>query len=121
MIGDNIKRLREQRGWTQEQLAEKMGYTSKSTINKIEKNINDVRQKKIKQFADVFNCDPAELLTENPGMAVSEPGQVLIAFPPENEDDLDEESIEFAHLFQDADKEDRDIVMGFLRKKQSKS
>ena len=64
MIGDTIKRLREERGWTQEQLAEKMGYTSKSTINKIEKNINDVSQSKIIKFAQVFNCDPADLISE---------------------------------------------------------
>lgn len=66
MIGDTIKRFREQRGWTQEQLAEKMGYTSKSTINKIEKNINDVGQRKIIKFAEVFGCDVTELMCDIP-------------------------------------------------------
>ena len=67
MIGETIKRMREERGWTQEQLAEKMGYTSKSTINKIEKNINDVGQRKIQKFAQVFGCDVTDLLVENTG------------------------------------------------------
>ena len=66
MIGDVIKRYREQKGWTQEQLAEKMGYTSKSTINKIEKNINDVGQRKILKFAEVFGCDVTDLLCDTP-------------------------------------------------------
>lgn len=64
MIGDAIKRFREQRGWTQEQLAEKMGYTSKSTINKIEKGINDVGQRKIIKFAEVFGCDVTDLMCD---------------------------------------------------------
>lgn len=70
MIGETIKRLREQKGWTQEELAEKMGYTSKSTINKIEKNVNDVGQRKIQKFAQVFGCDVTDLLVDNPNMVV---------------------------------------------------
>ena len=66
MIGQKIKQLREERGWSQEQLAQKMGYISKSTINKIEKNINDVNQSTLEKFAKVFGCDPAELVSEQP-------------------------------------------------------
>ena len=62
MIGHNIKRMREAKGWSQAQLAQKMGYKSKSTINKIEKNINDVNQTNLAKFAEVFKCDPAELV-----------------------------------------------------------
>lgn len=64
MIGQNIKRMREIRGWSQEQLAHKMGYKSKSTINKIENNVNDVNQTTLDKFAEVFKCDPASLVTE---------------------------------------------------------
>ena len=77
MIGDTIKRLREERGWTQEELATRMGYTSKSTINKIEKNINDVTQTKIHQFARVFNCDVTEMIINSP-TAVSEPDTAYV-------------------------------------------
>lgn len=41
MIGQNIKRMRLLRGWSQEELAHRMGYKDKSAINKIEKNKND--------------------------------------------------------------------------------
>ena len=36
-------------------------------------------------------------------------------------DDLDDESIEFAHLFQDASEEERALVMAYLKKKQPKT
>lgn len=63
-IGKNILLLRKQYGWTQEELAKKMGYTSKSTINKIELGINDISHSKILQFAKVLNTTPAQLMGE---------------------------------------------------------
>lgn len=36
-IGHRIRVIRKANGWSQEELAAKMGYTSRSTINKIEK------------------------------------------------------------------------------------
>ena len=65
MIGQNIKRMRELRGWSQEKLANKMGYKSKTTISKIEDNINDVNQQKLNKFAKVFGCDVTELLVQS--------------------------------------------------------
>lgn len=65
MIGQNIKRMRELKGWSQEQLARMMGYKSKSTINKIEKNVNDVNQTTLDKFARVFKCDTTDLLVES--------------------------------------------------------
>lgn len=53
-IGDRIKSRREELGWTQEELAMKMGYKSKSTINKVEMGKVDVSQKKIPQYAKVL-------------------------------------------------------------------
>ena len=41
-IGNNIKARRTALKMTQEELAAKMGYKSKSTINKIELGINDI-------------------------------------------------------------------------------
>lgn len=61
-IGSRIKERRESLGLTQEELAKKMGYASKSTINKIELGINDVMQSKILAYAAVLECSPAYLL-----------------------------------------------------------
>lgn len=61
-IGENIQQLRKALGWTQEDLAKKMGYKSKSTINKIELGINDIPQNKIVKFAEVLGTTPANLM-----------------------------------------------------------
>ena len=61
-IGDNIQQFRKALGWTQEDLAKRMGYKSKSTINKIELGINDIPQNKIVKFADVLGTTPANLM-----------------------------------------------------------
>lgn len=61
-VGENILAIRKQLGWTQEELATKMGYKSKSTINKIELGINDIPQSKIVKFAKVLGTSPARLM-----------------------------------------------------------
>jgi transcriptional regulator with XRE-family HTH domain len=61
-IGSNIRAIRTSIGMTQEELASKMGYKSKSTINKIELGKNDIPQSKIKQFAEVLGTTPSVLM-----------------------------------------------------------
>lgn len=61
-VGENILCMRRQLGWTQEELAKRMGYKSKSTINKIELGINDIPQNKIIKFAEVLGTTPAHLM-----------------------------------------------------------
>lgn len=64
-VSENILLMRKRLGWTQEELAKRMGYKSKSTINKIELGINDIPQSKIVQFADVLGTTPAHLMGWN--------------------------------------------------------
>ena len=64
-VGDNILIMRKRLGWTQEELAKRMGYKSKSTINKIELGINDIPQSKIVMFAEVLGTTPAFLMGWN--------------------------------------------------------
>ena len=61
-IGENIRRRREELGLTQEELAARLGYKSKSSINKIELGINDQPQKKIMHFAMALNTTPGLLM-----------------------------------------------------------
>ena len=61
-IGDNIALARKRAGLTQEELAARMGYKSKSTINKIELGVNDIPQSKIAKFAEVLGTTPAVLM-----------------------------------------------------------
>lgn len=62
MIGDKIKAQRLAMGLTQEELAARMGYKSKSTINKIELNINDIPLSNVEEFAKVLHVSTAYLM-----------------------------------------------------------
>ena len=48
-VGETIKARRIALGWTQEDLAKRTGYTSKSSINKIELDLDFVPENKKKQ------------------------------------------------------------------------
>jgi len=61
-IGKRIKDLRIQYKLTQEELAKRMGYTSRSTINKIEKDLVDLPQSKVSEFAKVLKTSPEYLI-----------------------------------------------------------
>lgn len=70
--GQIIKMLREDRGMTQEQLAALMGYSHKSSINKIEMGKADLPQSKLIAFAKVLGVTPCELLGLEPTKATEE-------------------------------------------------
>lgn len=61
-IGTRIMERRQQLGLTQEELAFRMGYKTKSAINKIELGINDVSQSKVVRFAEVLHTSVAYLM-----------------------------------------------------------
>lgn len=58
----NIKRLREHYGMSQEELAEQTGYTSRSSIAKIEAGEVDLSQSKIILFAKALHTTPQKLM-----------------------------------------------------------
>lgn len=60
--GNIIKNLRKRAGYTQAELAQKLGYTSPSTITKIELNQIELTQPKIKAIADLFGVSPSYLI-----------------------------------------------------------
>lgn len=60
--GQIIKMLREEKGMTQDTLAKLMGYSHKSSINKIEMGKADLPQSKLIAFAQVLGVKPCELL-----------------------------------------------------------
>lgn len=61
-VGRKIKEKRELLGMTQDELAEKTGYKSRSSINKIEKGGNDLPQSKVVLFAKILQTTPAYLM-----------------------------------------------------------
>ena len=64
-IGNRIKNIREQLEMSQEELAHKIGYKSKSSINKIELGIQGLTQSKIKAIADALQTTPSEIMGWN--------------------------------------------------------
>ncbi len=60
--GERIKRRREELGMSQEELAKKLGYKSRSSINKIELASRTFTQSKIKAFADALDVSPLYIL-----------------------------------------------------------
>lgn len=63
-IGTRIMLRRQQLGLTQEELAFRMGYKTKSAINKIELGINDVSQSKVVKFAEALHTSIAYLIDD---------------------------------------------------------
>lgn len=61
-IGQIIKKRREELGMSQEQLAQKTGYKSRSSINKIEVDGRGLPQSKIFAFAQALETTPAYLM-----------------------------------------------------------
>lgn len=61
-IGSRIKDARTQRGWSQRELAKRMGYSNHSTIGKIESGKVDIPQSRIVQFADVLGVTVSYLM-----------------------------------------------------------
>jgi transcriptional regulator with XRE-family HTH domain len=91
-------------GLTQEELANRMGYKSKSTINKIELGINDIPQSKIKQFAEVFDTTPAHLM----GWDVDEKKTLI-------EPQLSEGEKALLELFRLVPKDRQELVLQMIR------
>lgn len=61
-VGQNIAAARKMAGMTQEELAARVGYKTKSAINKIEMGIRDLPQKKIAAFAQALGVTPGHLM-----------------------------------------------------------
>lgn len=61
-IGDRIRIRREELGLSQEELAARLGYKSRSSINKIELGGQNLTQSKIKALADALNTTPGYVM-----------------------------------------------------------
>ena len=62
-VGANIKKRRYELRRSQQELADAMGYKTRSTIAKIESGENDVTQSKLKRFAQVLDTTVEALIT----------------------------------------------------------
>lgn len=96
-LGENIKQARITAGISQEDLAKKLGYKSRSTIAKIENGENNLTQNKIAQFAKALNVSISYLLNgiEDPssnvvkGIRIPILGRVVAGIPLEAIEDIE--------------------------------
>lgn len=100
-FADRVRIRREQLGLNQEELAQKMGYKSRSSINKIE-NGRSVSQKLIVRLAEVLEVSPAYLMgwDENPEEQAEYEASIL----------MDDDIMELVHLYKCLDAEQKNAV-----------
>lgn len=60
-IGERIRNRRIELGMTQDELAKKTGYKSRSSINKLE-SARVLPSRKIEKMAEALDCSPADLM-----------------------------------------------------------
>lgn len=94
----NIKKRRLELEMSQQELAEKVGYTGKSMISKVERGEVDLSTTMIKKFAEVLCVSTSDLLDGN---------SVAPEFEPDH--------IELIELYSKLTKEQKQTVMNLLR------
>lgn len=78
-IYSNIKTRRKQLGYTQTELAKKLGYADKSMIAKIEKGQVDLSQSKIMAFAKALETTASALMGDDGIVADNEILEIKVA------------------------------------------
>ena len=107
-----IKKRREELGMSQDELAQKLGYKSRSTIAKIEKGENDITQSKIAAFAQALQTTPGNVMgLDSEDTSTISPAaqkyQILLNLTP----DLSEA----VELYTSLDVSDRGVIRGEMK------
>lgn len=105
-VGERIKKARQEKGITQTELAERLGYKSRSSINKIEVEGRDIPRSMVIKFAQALGVTPS----------------YLMGWEDENGNPNEEsETAEFIRLFSQLPKDKQalvvNIIKGFLEEK----
>lgn len=118
-LSKNIRYMRKKNEWSQEYIAEKLGYKSYTTIQKWEMGTSEPPLKKTRELADLFNVDIDDLTNKNlesPDTVLSSPpkkhavtinvlGRVAAGIPMEaieniiDTEEIDEELAETGEFF----------------------
>ena len=56
-IGSNIREIRKMRGWTQQDLADRMGLKDKASISRIENGVEDMTTPRVQRVADALEVN----------------------------------------------------------------
>ena len=109
-VGTRIKNLRKKLNLTQEELAQKSGYTSRSSINKVEKGLVDLPRSKIIEIAEALHTTPGYL------MGWEEDSNIInVEKNPPEEPKLSEGDAEWLSLFRAIPEDLRDEAVQYVR------
>lgn len=121
----NIKRIREEKGMSQEELARLVGFKSRSSINKIEMGVNDITQSKLVAIANALGVSPGELMgSDDPASTAPPAPQKSDGLPELNardERDIERDLEDMLHSVAQADykapgdEEDTEALRAALR------
>lgn len=64
-LANNIRYLRKKKNYSQDYIAEKLGYKSYTTIQKWESGVSEPSIAKLKELADLFDVDMNDMTTKN--------------------------------------------------------
>lgn len=107
-IGERIRKRREELGYTQDELAKKLGYKSRSSVNKVEM-AREIPMKKVKLYADVLDMTVPSL------MGWEEPKIVIeMADMDTNLIRMEKRMKEYALKMSKLHEEDRNYIMGMI-------
>lgn len=112
---ERIKMLRKQRGWSQDTLAQKAGYTDRSMISKIEKGGVDLQRSQLIKFADIFDVSPSWLLGSVEVQQYKDGNGVLVMSvkapeAPKVPDEKDEDLEELIEKYKQLDDEGKEMM-----------
>jgi len=80
-VGRRIAKKRKELGLTQEELAKKLGYTSRSAISNVEKDKEDLTTTRVRRFAEVLGVSPCYLMGWDENISLSnEEKSIVIAY-----------------------------------------
>ena len=120
-IGERIREKRESMGMTQEDLAFKLGYAGRSSVNKVE-NSEEVSMKKVKMYAEALNTSVAYLMGwEEPDYLYSdENAEFIIEVTKKADDKAFVDRISKYMSLMNEDKKSVDDMIDFLYNKEQK-
>lgn len=84
-MGMRVRKLRLDAGMTQQELALKMGRTSRSYVNKLELGHNDFSHTEAAMLSEIFSVSPAYLVL---GLTDDEPAQKSSTYTSETDKEL---------------------------------
>lgn len=113
-IGDKIRKRREELGYTQDELAKKLGYKSRSSVNKVEMS-REIPMKKVKLYADVLDLSVPFLMGWEDDDSIIEIAETDVALS-----NMGKRVKEYALKLANLSAEDKEMIMKMIDRCDSK-